>query len=78
MIDRKILFGLSLVLLSTSYDLTRSYLNSASTEKETVESTSSSSSNKHSEEFYQQSSAIPLPKIKKSTTPTIKFLFCHS
>jgi len=77
MIDRKLLFGLCLVLLSTSYDLTRSYLNSTSTEKETAEFIASSS-NKHSEEFYQQSSEIPPPKIKKSTIPTIKFLFCSS
>lgn len=77
MIDRKILFGLSLVLLSTSYDLTRSYLSSVSSDTETTKSTSPSS-NEHSSEFYQESSTIPPPKMKKSGLPTIKFLFCSS
>ncbi|CAF3398496.1 unnamed protein product [Rotaria sp. Silwood1] len=77
MIDRKLLFGLSLVLLSTCYDLTRSYLSSTSTETNTSESTSTSY-NSHSKPVYEESSTIPPPKMKKQTIPTIKFLFCHS
>ncbi|CAF0823426.1 unnamed protein product [Rotaria sordida] len=77
MIDRKLLFGLILVLLSTSYDLTRSYLSSVSTETNTSESTSTSF-NSDSEQEYEQSSSIPPPKIKKQAVQTIKFLFCHS
>ncbi|CAF4547210.1 unnamed protein product [Rotaria socialis] len=48
MIDRKLLLGLSLVLLSTCYDLTRSYFNSASAETKNSESVSSSSFNSDS------------------------------
>ncbi|CAF2399493.1 unnamed protein product [Rotaria sp. Silwood2] len=77
MIDRKLLFGLSLVLLSTCYDLTRSYLSSTSLETNTSESTSTSF-NSQSEQLYEQSSSIPPPKMKKQGIPTIKFLFCHS
>ncbi|CAF1110343.1 unnamed protein product [Adineta steineri] len=78
MIDRKILFGLSLVLLSTCYDLSKSYLNSQSTETKPTES-SSSSYDSHSNDLYEQSSNIPPPKMKKQhNVPTIKFLFCHS
>ncbi len=77
MIDRKILFGLGLVLLATSYDLTQSYFNAASNEAGTEKSTSEFS-NRHSDEFSTQSSTIPPPKMKRSTVPTIKFLFCSS
>jgi hypothetical protein len=76
MMDRKLLFGLSLVLISTCYDLTRSYLNSATSETKSTES--SSSFNSHSDDLYGQSSTIPPPKMKKQTVPTIQFLFCSS
>ena len=77
MIDRKVLFGLILVLISTSYDLTRTYLNSASNETPTTDGSSSFKS--HSEdELYEQPSTIPPPKITKHSIPTLKFLYCHS
>jgi hypothetical protein len=77
MIDRKILFGLSVVLLATCYDLTRSYLNSASTETKSDESTSSST-HEHSNNLYDSPSVVPPPKMKKQTTQAIKFLYCNS
>jgi hypothetical protein len=76
MMDRKLLLGLSLVLISTCYDLTRSYLNSATSETKSTESSSSFYS--HSDDLYEQSSTIPPPKMKKQTVPTIQFLFCSS
>ncbi|CAF3310505.1 unnamed protein product [Rotaria socialis] len=75
MIDRKLLLGLSLVLLSTCYDLTRSYFNSASAETKNSESVSSSSFNSDSNDNLHMP---PPPKIKTQGVPTIKFLFCHS
>lgn len=77
MIDRKILLGLILVLVATCYDLTRSYLTTTSNET-TTDGSTSSSFNSHSDELYAQSSAIPPPKMKMHTIPTIKFLFCYS
>jgi len=76
MIDRTILFGIGLVLLATSYDLTRTYLTSTtSTENESMNSNSQS----HSDDIYeQQTSTIPPPKIKNQALPTIKFLYCTS
>lgn len=77
MIDRKLLFGLSLVLLSTTYDLTQLYSNNVSAENESGKSTEEYS-NRQSDEIYEQTSTIPPPKIKTSTAPTIKFLYCSS
>jgi len=77
MIDRKILFGLGLVLLSTSYDLTQFYFNAASNEGENAKSASALPKS-HSDESYEQASTIPPPKMKMSTVPTIKFVFCTS
>ena len=71
MLDRKILFGLGLVLLATTYDLSRSYLNSSTNETE-------STTHSHSDDFHQQASTIPPPKMKNSAIPTIKFAFCSS
>lgn len=77
MLDRKILFGLSLVLLSTTYDLSRLYFNAESAESQSSESTSTPL-NDRSEHSFEPAADIPAPKIKKHGVPTIKFLFCSS
>ena len=78
MIDRKLLFGLSLVLLSTTYDLTQLYSSNASVEGEPGKSPSSAYADRPSDDIDEQISTIPPPKIKTSAIPTIKFLFCIS
>ncbi|CAF1267022.1 unnamed protein product [Adineta ricciae] len=72
MIERKILFGLGLVLLWTCYDLTQIYLTPSTSESKSTESTSSTFDS-HSDASYEQSSNIPAPKIKNHGVQTIKY-----
>ncbi|CAF2766205.1 unnamed protein product [Rotaria sp. Silwood2] len=65
MIDQKLLFSLSIVLLLTCYDLNRSYVNQSSTKEKSTSTNNDISS-------------IPPPKMKMQMLPIIKFRYCHS
>jgi hypothetical protein len=70
MIDRKLLIGVSTVLLLSFFDLNRSYVNQSSSKKD-----SASVNN----DIPEHISPIPPPKMKMHHAAQIlKFRYCHS
>jgi hypothetical protein len=71
MIDRKLLIGVSTVLLLTFFDLNRSYVNQTSTKKDST----SVNNDIHDDDVLP----IPPPKMKTHQAgQIIKFRYCHS
>jgi hypothetical protein len=75
MFDRKLLVGISTVLILTCYDLSRSYTSQNSMK---TNPTSSSMDNNYSENEHEDISSIPTPKMKMQMGTIIKFRYCFS
>ena len=73
MLDRKLLFSVSIVLLLTCYDLNRSYINQTLTKTNPTSTENDISGNQQDE-----ISSVPPPKMKMQQVPIIKFRYCHS